>query len=100
MEDGKKEGQEVPERYLKADAQFPFVAFYQLPALADVSEFIPEQGTDEGQDAVHVLGRVEIRLSKRPSPESRVPFCGHGGLPEPQIMLHHKSVEELEISGI
>jgi hypothetical protein len=38
--------------------------------------------------------------TKRPSPESRVPFCGHGGLPEPQIMLHHKSVEELEISGI
>jgi len=38
--------------------------------------------------------------TKRSSPESRLPFCGHGGVPEPRSKLNHKTVEEITISGI
>ena len=75
VEDGKEEGEEVPERYLEAGAQFPFVAFYRLPALADVSEFMPEEVTDESQDPVNALGRVEIRLGEHPSTETQRMVC-------------------------
>ena len=76
-----------------------------------------DEGENDGAVVIPIRGRSPpVRLPTRPTSSNgdnsgdgneagdplkfHRPFCGHGGLPEPRSMLNHKTVEEIEISGI
>ena len=49
----------------------------------------------------HAPWLYEASVATKRHPELwRRPFCGHGGLVEPQSMLKHKTAEEIEVSGL